>query len=300
MNFEPPILSVDVEDWCQSTWDHNLPVSSRAAKNTIRLIDHLQQINAKATMFVLGKFAERFPEIVRMIDSSGHEVASHGYGHIEIFHQSRKEFAEDVGRSKDLLEDIIGRSVRGYRAPDFSIANGTLWALETLAEIGFEYDSSIFPVRNSRYGIPNWPISLVSVRLDNGMNIIEFPIAVYRWRGHNFPIGGGGYFRLLPGLILLLLARSVLRDRPFVFYCHPYEFDPKEFKEMPFKIPLKTRLHQGLGRKRFAYRFDKLVTSFGSKSFMDITHSKSWPIFELDQFCGGHTGFGLSISSPGL
>jgi len=287
MTFEPLILSVDVEDWSQSTWDHNLPVSRRSAENTIRLIDHLHEINAKATMFVLGKFAERFPEIVRMINNSGHVVASHGYGHVKIFHQSRKEFAEDVGRSKDLLEDIIGKSIRGYRAPDFSIVESTLWALEILAEIGFEYDSSIFPVKNSRYGIPKWPISPRSVKLDNRMRIIEFPIAVYRWRGHNFPIGGGGYFRLFPGLILFL-ARAVLRDRPFVFYCHPYEFDPKEFKEMPFKIPLKTRLHQGIGRKRFSRRFDKLVKNFGSGSFMDIIHSRSWPVLELDQF-GGET-----------
>src|SRR5262245_49719293 len=155
--FGPPIISVDVEDWPQSTWNRDLPITPRAAANTRRLLDLLSESNVLATMFVLGKFAEAFPEVVREIRAEGHEVGCHGYGHVEIFKQSRQEFADDVRRSKDSIEQIVGEQVNGYRAPDFSIVRDTLWALEVLSEAGFQYDSSIFPVYRTQYGIPDWP-----------------------------------------------------------------------------------------------------------------------------------------------
>ena len=145
-----------------------MPITARSAHNTRRLLELFAELDVRATMFVLGKFAKAFPEIVREIDSAGHEVACHGWGHVEIFAQTREEFAADVSHSKDLLEQLTGRPVRGYRAPDFSIVGRTLWALEILAELGFRYDSSIFPVRHPRYGIPDWPTNPLEVRLGNG------------------------------------------------------------------------------------------------------------------------------------
>jgi len=149
-----------------------------------------------------------------------------------VFANSRAEFVADVKRSKFFLEQTIGKPVRGYRAPDFSIVRGTLWALEELAAQGFEYDSSVFPVTRPRYGIAEWPLEPARVRLASGQSILEFPIGTYRVLGRNWPVGGGGYNRLLPGFATRWFAKSVMRSRPFVFYCHPYEFDPREFDDM--------------------------------------------------------------------
>src|SRR5262249_27775522 len=153
--FGPPVISVDVEDWPQSSWDRALPITRRAADNTHRVLSILRESGVRATMFVLGKLADAFPAVIKSIRAEGHEVACHGYGHVEIFKQSREEFAQDLRRAKDVLEQILGEPVKGYRAPDFSVVRGTLWALEVIAEAGFEYDSSIFPVRRPRYGIPD-------------------------------------------------------------------------------------------------------------------------------------------------
>jgi polysaccharide deacetylase family protein (PEP-CTERM system associated) len=279
----PPVISVDVEDWPQSSWDRNLPITPRAADNTRRLLALLAREGVRTTMFVLGKLAERFPELVREIDAAGHEVASHGHGHVEIFKQTRGEFAADLRRSKDFLEQTLGKRVRGYRAPDFSIVRDSLWALEELADQGFEYDSSIFPVERPRYGIPDWPMAPVRVQLAGGKSIVEFPIAAYRAWGKNWPVGGGGYHRLLPGAAGRWLVRRVMNSRPFVFYCHPYEFDPREFAEISLNIPLKVRLHQGLGRGRFESRFVSLVRRFGGQRMCDLLDAHAWPSFDVDR-----------------
>lgn len=284
LKFGPPVISVDIEDWPQSTWDRDLPITQRAAVNTRRVLHLLREASVRATMFVLGKFAEAFPEVVREIRAEGHEIACHGYGHVEIFKQSRKEFASDVWRSKDILEQILGERVGGYRAPDFSVVRQTLWALEVLAEAGFEYDSSIFPVRHTRYGIHDWPGAPVLVSLPGNQSITEFPIATLRWLGKNWPVGGGGYHRLLPGLMSRHFARSVMASAPFIFYCHPYEFDTLEFKELPMKIPFHIRLHQGLGRRWFMSRFKDFLHQFGGRRMQDLLSSRAWPKFDPNSF----------------
>ena len=282
MTSAPPIISVDVEDWPQSSWDRDLPITQRAADNTRRLLDLLDEAGIRTTMFVLGKLAERFPGLVREIDAEGHEVASHGHGHVEIFRQTPEQFAGDLRRSKDLLEQTIGKRVRGFRAPDFSIVRDSLWALDVLAELGFEYDSSIFPVKRPRYGIPDWPLAPTRVLLPSGRDILEFPIASYRLWGRNWPVGGGGYHRLLPGAAGRWLAGRVMRTRPFVFYCHPYEFDAREFAEISLKLPLRVRLHQGLGRGRFKVRFARLIRQFGGCRMVDVIDAREWPDFHLE------------------
>jgi polysaccharide deacetylase family protein (PEP-CTERM system associated) len=282
LTFGPPVISIDVEDWPQSTWDRDLPITRRAASNTLRLLELLREAGVHGTMFVLGKFAEAFPEVVREIRSNQHEVACHGYGHVEIFKQSRQEFSEDVYRAKSILEQILGERVRGYRAPDFSIVHTTLWALEALAELGIEYDSSIFPIRRTRYGIPEWPLSPVRVTCAGGKSIIEVPIGTLRCLGKNWPVGGGGYHRLLPGFMSRYFAASVMVFGPFVFYCHPYEFDTREFKEIPIKVPVHTRLHQGLGRRWFRQRFKDFLDRFGGQRMEDLVRLRAWPQLNLD------------------
>jgi polysaccharide deacetylase family protein (PEP-CTERM system associated) len=277
LKFAPAVITVDVEDWPQSTWDRTLPVTRRAADNTLHLLDLLADLDARTTMFVLGGLARKFPEVVKRIQSAGHEVACHGDGHVEVFDLSRVAFTEDVKRARDLLEQITGQPVHGYRAPDFSIVRRSLWALEVLAELGFRYDASIFPVSAGRYGIPDWPVQPVQVALPAGARIVEIPVATLRLFGRNWPLGGGGYQRLLPGFLFRLGARQVLARRPFVLYCHPYEFDPSEFAELKLPIPARVRLHQGLGRRFVRRRFTALVRRYGSRRMIDLVDAETWP-----------------------
>jgi len=280
------ILSIDIEDWRQSTWDRNLSISQRAADNTLRLLDVLDNYGVKATMFVLGKFSEKYPEIIKKIQCNGHEIACHGYGHVEIFKQNYKSFKMDVKRAKDGLEQIIGKPVIGYRAPDFSIINSSLWALEVLSELGFQYDSSIFPIKHNRYGISNWPTSIQNVILDNGGSILEFPLSTYKFGNLNIPVSGGGYFRLFPSMLFCYFIKNILRERPFIFYMHPYELDHMEFDYLEFKIPLLTRIHQSFGRKYFSGKLAILLKTFKICNFRNIINngSKSFPDLNISSY----------------
>ena len=235
-------------------------------------------------MFVLGKFAERFPSVVKEIQADGHEVGCHGHGHLEVGRQSPGEFLADVRRSKDLLEQIIGESVKGYRAPDFSIVHDTLWALEILVEAGFEYDSSIVPARLPRYGIAGWPVVPVRVQLKHGGSILEAPLATFRAFGRNWPVGGGGYHRLLPGFASRYFARRIMTDAPFIFYCHPYEFDVHELSEISIPVPRTIRMYQGAGRRWFGQRFRAFVSAFGGQPLQDMLTSQAWADFHLQNF----------------
>ena len=282
LKFGPPVLTVDVEDWPQSTWDRNLPITQRVVTNTRRLLRLLEQVDVTATMFILGKVARSFPALVKEIHAAGHEIACHGYGHVEIFQQSPGQFASDVREAKDLLEQSIGERIRGYRAPDFSVVHGTLWALDVLAAAGFDYDSSIFPVRRSRYGIPDWPPAPVTVALGGARSIIEIPIATYRGLGRNWPIGGGGYNRLLPGPVTRRLAGETMKSMPFVLYCHPYELDASEFHEISLRIPWLVRLHQGLGRRFVLERLEGFLRQFGGRTVQDLISGLTCPVIHLD------------------
>lgn len=288
MSYGPPVISIDVEDWPQSTWDRNLPITERAAENTRHVLQLLRETDVRTTMFVLGKFAERFPEVVKEIQADGHEVACHGHGHLEIGRQSPTEFLADVRRSKDFLEQIIGSPVKGYRAPDFSIVRDTLWALDVLAEAGFEYDSSIVPARLPRYGIAGWPVLPTRVRLNGGSSILEAPLATFQAFGRNLPVGGGGYHRLLPGFASRYFARRIMADAPFVFYCHPYEFDVDEFSEIPVRVPITVRFYQGAGRRWFEDRFRAFVGCFGGQPMYAMLSSQPWQDFHLHAFNPSH------------
>jgi polysaccharide deacetylase family protein (PEP-CTERM system associated) len=272
-------ITVDVEDWPQSSWDHSLPITSRAADNTHRMLDFFGERDTRVTLFVLGKFARAFPDVVRRMEREGHEVACHGDGHEEVFSQSRERFALDVRTAKCVIEDLAGRAVEGYRAPDFSILPAQFWAFEVLAELGFSYDSSMFPIRSSRYGVPLWPLWPTRLKLDSGLSLVEFPLSIVRLAGRNWPLGGGGYQRLLPGPVFRLLSDRVMKERPFVLYCHPYEFDPLEFDHLDLDIPWSVRLHQGLGRRFVPARMAAFLRRFGGGPLRDLLHPADFPEF---------------------
>lgn len=273
-------ITVDVEDWPQSSWDRTLPITARAAASTNRLLDFFGEHNTHATLFVLGKFARAYPEVVRRMEREGHEVACHGDGHEEVFEHSRAHFEDDVRRAKSLLEDLSGHAVKGYRAPDFSIHPAQFWAFDVLAELGFEYDSSMFPIRASRYGVPAWPLSPTRLTLPGGSRLVEFPISIVRLAGRNWPLGGGGYQRLLPGFLFRALSDGVMKQRPFVLYGHPYEFDVDEFHHLDLEIPWSVRWHQGMGRRFVPARLSAFIRRFGGGPLRDLLPRLEFPDFD--------------------
>lgn len=229
----PNALSVDLEEYFQvSNFDGVIPrerwdgLDSRVGEATHRLLDLFARTGSRATFFVLGWVAERHPGLVRSIAERGHEIACHGYGHELVYDIGPERFREDLVRARRAIEDAVGEPVRGYRAPSYSITHRSLWALEILAELGFGYDSSIFPIRHHRYGIPEFERVPVHVRLASGARITEFPLSTIRVLGGNFPIAGGAYLRFLPGALFRLgFGRLVSAGQPTVLYLHPWEID---------------------------------------------------------------------------
>jgi polysaccharide deacetylase family protein (PEP-CTERM system associated) len=230
-------LTVDVEDYFhvsalapsiqRDSWASR---ESRVAGNTHRLLALFEHFRVRATFFVLGWVAEREPQLVREIAAGGHEVACHGFSHRLVYDQSPQEFREETLRSKRLLEDAIGAPVQGYRAASYSIVKRSLWALDILAEAGFAYDSSIFPVRHDRYGIPDAERKPHRLTTPGGASIVEWPLAAAPILGLRLPVAGGGYFRLLPYAISRWGLASINRRerQPFIFYLHPWEIDPEQ------------------------------------------------------------------------
>ncbi len=261
----------------------------------------------RGTFFVLGWIADRYPNVIRTIQKEGHEIACHGYSHQLIYKQSREEFREDIKRAKGVLEDITGSEVIGYRAPSYSITNKSRWAFEILVEEGFKYDSSIFPIRHDFYGMPNAPrfpflISLngtnnyefsvlnyelgdskfitqnsklninnsITHSLINSNSLIEFPISTVRILWQNFPISGGGYFRLFPYPLIRKGLKSIneKESKPFIFYLHPWEID---FDQPRIKsLSLKSRFRHYVNLIKTEEKFRKLLKDFDFSSIRNI------------------------------
>lgn len=264
-------FTVDVEDYfhvaalsaaiSRERWE-SLP--QRVEGNTNRLLDLLDETNTKATFFVLGWVAQRFPELIREVARRGHEVASHGFSHQLVYSQSEQEFRSETLRSKGTLEDLLGAAVIGYRAASYSITKKSLWALDILSEAGFLYDSSIFPVHHDRYGVPDAPRRPHVLQTPAGNSLVEFPPTVVRILGQNVPCSGGGYFRIYPYWLTRTLLRRVNRAarQPFIFYLHPWEIDadqPRFEAGRLSKFRHYTRLDQceaRLERLLSEFRFD--------------------------------------------
>jgi len=256
-------ISVDVEDWYQSTIDAKAPLSDRFEHSTVKVLETLASHKVRGTFFVLGLAAEKARGVVKKIAQAGHEVQSHGYSHVEVFKMTEAEFRDDVLRAKGLLEDLLGAEVDGFRAPSFSIDERTPWAFDVLAETGHRYDSSVFPIKMARYGIDGYPPEPRIIATPRGRRLVEAPIACVDWMGKRWPVGGGGYFRLLPYWVIRKAFQRLDRvGRPGVVYFHPYEYDPSELGAYKDSVSLKQRLHQGIGRKGFPAKVDKWMRDF--------------------------------------
>ena len=230
-------MTIDVEDYFHvsafaahvrpSEWEG---YECRVEANTEKLLDVFDTGGIKATFFVLGWVAERYPALIKGIASRGHEIACHGYSHRLVYNQSPAEFRAETELAKRLLEDLVQMPVQGYRAASYSITAKSMWALDTLVELGFSYDSSIFPVRHDRYGVPGSPRAPYRLRTPAGYSILEFPLTTVELGRYRLPVSGGGYFRLFPYFLTKMALASVNQKerRPFIFYLHPWEVDPAQ------------------------------------------------------------------------
>lgn len=274
----PNALTVDVEDYFhvaafapniqRESWSSR---ESRVVGNTQKLLAIFEQFDVRGTFFVLGWVAERYPQLVRDIAARGHEIACHGFSHRLVYEQSPKEFREETLHAKSLLQDITGTAVLGYRAASYSIVRKSLWALDILVELGFAYDSSIFPVRHDRYGIPDANRAPHQMSTPAGESIVEWPLATARLFGIRLPVAGGGYFRLLPYWLSRWGLASINRRelQPFIFYLHPWEIDPEQprvsaswlsrFRHYTNLGRCEERLRRVLGEFRFGTARDGLV-----------------------------------------
>ncbi|TPG61404.1 DUF3473 domain-containing protein [Roseomonas nepalensis] len=260
-------MSVDVEDWFQvqafagtiprADWDGFAP---RVEANTDRILAAFDRAGARATFFTLGWVAERQPALVRRIVAAGHELASHGHGHELVSEIGETRFREDIRRAKRVLEDVAGVPVRGYRAPTFSIGPAlTPWAHRVLAEEGYSYSSSVFPIRHDLYGAPDSP--RVTHRPDPA-GVTEVPMTTVRALGRNLPFSGGGWFRLMPYPLFRAGLRRVNRaeGQPGVFYFHPWEVDPGQ-PEVP-GAARRSRFRHRVGLEAMEGRLERLLRDF--------------------------------------
>lgn len=259
-------MSCDVEDYFQvSAFEGLVPrdrwsdVQCRIPRNIDKALMLFSDHDTKATFFTLGWVAEHHPEVIRRIVSEGHEIASHGMCHLRVWAQSPDEFRKDVQRARALLEDVGGVAVTGYRAASWSIDHRTPWAHEILAESGYSYSSSVYPVSHDHYGVPDAPRQPYTVE---GAGIIEIPPSTARILGRNVPISGGGYFRLFPlALSKMFIDRQQKNgSHPYIFYFHPWELDPDQprFAE----APRKARFRHYLNLEKFENRLCDLLRSY--------------------------------------
>jgi len=300
-------LTIDLEDYymvsafesvvAKEDWQQH---ESRIECNTHRVLDILDAANEsngiKATFFCLGWVGERYGPLIQEIARRGHEIACHGYDHQLVYSMTPGQFREDILVSKRILEDAVGNSVIGYRAPSYSITEKSLWALDILGEEGYRYDSSIFPIHHDRYGIPTAPRFPFVVKLDgNGGNgtrvpadfermplwepepgepcddcIVEYPISTVKMMGLNIPISGGGYMRLFPyGVTRQGLAKiNSAENKPFVFYLHPWEFDPEQPRMT--NISVLSRFRHYVNLHGTAGKLQRLLGDFKFSSMADV------------------------------
>lgn len=261
-------LSVDVEEYFhvsnfqgvipRSAWE-TLP--SRVERSMEEVLQEMENHGQRATFFILGWLARRHPALIRRLHLLGHEVAAHSMEHDLVYNLTPRRFREDAGQCKRELEQITGGEVIGYRAPSYSITRRSWWALGVLAELGYRYDSSIFPVRHYRYGIPGYVRFPHHIPLGEGGGIWEFPISTLSLGGATLPIGGGAYLRFLPVRVVHWGLRRINRRerQPAVLYFHPWEIDPGQPR---IKAGLRLRVNQYHNLGRMSGKLRHLYRSF--------------------------------------
>jgi len=250
---EQQVLTVDVEDYFhvsafekvidKANWQN---LEQRVEANTYRLLELFEQKQAKCTFFTLGWVAERCPNLIKTIVDQGHELASHGFAHQRATIMTPEQFRNDVSKSKQVLEDVSGQAIIGYRAPSFSFNESNTWVYKMLVELGFEYSSSTYPIEHDLYGVPDWP----RFKYERPEGIIEIPVPTVRKNGKNTGIGGGGYFRLYPYWLSKKRIDSYLvtEKQPYSFYFHPWEIDPKQPRVAGASVKSKLRHYLNLSR----------------------------------------------------
>lgn len=257
------ILTVDVEDWSQSTLNHSLPIGDRVVANTRTLLELMEQAGVRATFFVQGKVAEAHPNLASEIVGAGHEVGTHGYSHRSIETMPLTTFKEELHRSVEVLREQTGEPVLGHRAADFSISGRSLHLLESVCEEGLAYDSSIFPVWHPRYGVPSAWRHPHRIRCASGRMLVEFPPATLRLPRIIFPAAGGGYLRLFPYWWTHLAMRTLEREGSLsTCYLHPYELDTSEMDEIPYRVPTFLRWSQNTNRRSVLGKLQRLFSAF--------------------------------------
>jgi len=264
-------LGIDVEEWYHLC-GLNMPTGvsddyqSRVMRNTERILKLLEKLETKATFFILGILAEKFPALVQEINDAGHEVASHGYHHLEIGKHTKESFREDLIKSMDVLQSITGKPVLGYRAPGFSIMRETLWAIDILVEQKIQYDCSIFPIHHPRYGIPAAPRVGYRIR----PQLIELPPSTVRIFGENFAVAGGAYLRFLPYRFLRNAVHGLNKQGIAAnSYLHVWEIDPEQPK---LKLPLNRYLMHYWGIKTAQQKFEALLADFQFVPISKVIH----------------------------
>lgn len=260
-------MTVDVEDYFQVSafekyisrddWDR-LP--HRVERNTDKILDLFAEYDVKATFFTLGWVAERYPQLIKRMVTDGHELASHGFSHVRATQQTAEEFYQDITHTKQLLEDVGGIAVNGYRAASYSIGKQNAWAFEELLKAGYHYSSSVYPIHHDLYGWPEAP--RFSFCPDNANNLFEIPVTTVQVMDRNLPCGGGGYFRLLPYPVSRWAMRRVNRNdqQSCIFYFHPWEIDPDQPRQQGLNF--KTRFRHYLNLTRMEQRLRRLLTDF--------------------------------------
>jgi len=270
-------MTIDVEDYFHvsafskaikpSAWDE---WPCRVEQNTRSLLELFNKANIKATFFVLGWVTERYPQLVKEIDDGGHEIASHGYSHQLVYNQSPEIFHEETYKSKELLENIIQKPVVGYRAASYSITDKSFWALDILADLGFQWDSSIFPVHHDRYGVAGSPTQPYTLITPKGKKLLEFPLTTAKVFGFPVPAAGGGYFRQYPYALSkwLFNRASDNQEKSLIFYLHPWEIDPDQPKIPDAGWLSNFRHYTNLSRCRS--RLEKMVGDFSFTTVGDV------------------------------
>ncbi|HKS56635.1 MAG TPA: XrtA system polysaccharide deacetylase [Steroidobacteraceae bacterium] len=282
-------MTVDVEDYyhvtafagsiARTSWP---TMESRVERNTLRLLEIFSRHGVRATFFVLGWVAQRTPALIRELHRAGHEIACHGLTHELVYKQTPGLFRSETLESKNALEDLIGARVRGYRAASYSITAQSLWALDILHELGFDYDSSIFPVRHDLYGIPG--ASRQPFKVANG-RLLEVPLTTLKLAGQHLPCAGGGYFRLFPYTAFRWALRRVNAEAmPAVFYMHPWEIDPGQPR---IAAPWLSRFRHYTNLHRTEARLEALLREFRWGSMEDV-------------FLSGRSAAGTAVLSEAL
>ena len=272
-------LTIDLEDWYQGLtstgrrFDQWPAYEDRVVANTMRLLEILSRRGVRATFFVLGYVAEKFPELVWQVAQAGHEIGLHSYAHQLVYRMTPEQFRVDVERGRMSVQSACGKQVVAYRAPMFSINKSSLWALELLNELGFHYDSSVFPTRNPLYGFPEAPRTPYFPFMDSPF--VEFPLATVRFLGLNLPIAGGFYLRLLPYPLIRWGLEKINREgNPAVIYLHPWDLDPDQPRPNP-TIRESFTHYYNLGRAK-----DKLFTLLGDFQFGPLCDLINEPDFQ--------------------